>query len=170
MILSTNPVEIMSFIRRHLHEKTIALGGVEIGNIKAAEQANVIGIARYIKSRPVLKQIAVVVGKIVAIAAEFVTSSVNNNVKLDKIIRNTMGCRLLNELNPLANMSVKPVELNVSATLSPPPNINKIPQGILTALCQSNKNFFSLNEHGNENSSMELKRAILASLSPQPRS
>lgn len=90
-IFNSKPELIMSLIFNDLQLNTMALGGVEIGNIKAAEQASVTGIARYMKSKPVLMQIAVVVGRMVATAAEFVTSSVRSKVKLDRMIKNTTG-------------------------------------------------------------------------------
>ena len=126
----TRPFFTINFILKLLFEYTIALGGVEIGIIKAQLADRMNGSKIWIKSKLFEFAKTLKIGNNKNVVAVLLVNSVNNEVNraITRIIKNRS--KLLRTSRKTDNLSARPDEIIRDAKANPPPNKIKIFQGI----------------------------------------
>jgi len=118
----------------------IAFGAVATGSINAHEAEIVAGIISNSNGIFVLDAVAANIGNTNVVVAKFEFTSVKK-VILTQISNTTRynGMLATTPLKPPPIRSARPLSKNALAMVMPAPNINRMPQGIVVAVGQSNK-------------------------------
>ena len=107
----------------------MALGGVDMGSIKANEQAIVIGMVNIKGCMPRPLAILIIIGSIKVTAAMFDMISVRNKASAVASTINIHASSWCKDCNCNTRYSLKPESIKPFDIASPPPNNNSMLQG-----------------------------------------
>ena len=127
--LSQMPVRAMSLVRSRSLLKTMVLGGVATGSIKAHEALSTTGTNTCTGLMGNTCTNEYNMGSTNSVDAVLDVSSVRKVMKRQSVITNTNGCTSLSPCNLTASHSDKPDISNPCANAKPPPNKKIIPNG-----------------------------------------
>mmetsp|Transcript_47919 Transcript_47919/g.143111 ORF Transcript_47919/g.143111 Transcript_47919/m.143111 type:complete len:304 (-) Transcript_47919:398-1309(-) len=135
--LSNRPVLAMSVILSRFVEKTIALGGVATGSMKAQLAASVAGTMSVTGWAPTDRASSPMMGsRTFAVAVLLVTSVRKVTTRTTKRTSSTVGkSRRRQSWSPI--QADKWVSLNPVARAKPPPKRRRMSQGVFNSVCQS---------------------------------
>ena len=145
--------------------KTMALGGVATGNMKAQLAAKTTGIVRATGAMPKATATAPTTGRKVEVVATFDVISVKNIIRVATAKIKTMGGTLPSTVKPCPIQLPRPDAPIDAANDRPPPNKTKSPQGSLLACSHVNKSVLLFSE-GIRKKLNAAKIAIPASVKP----